>query len=66
METLMVQWLWEIVHPMMDADHILALKKCSAVHVPVEICDQWFSKTDDSCHKTFIHPVLVDYSKPFD
>ena len=66
METRTVEWLWEIVRPMMDPYQFVDLKKCSAVHALVEICDQCFSKTDDSCHKDFLYPVLVDYSKAFD
>ena len=66
LETHVVKWLWELVMPFMDPYQFGAMMKCSTVHALVEICNEWFSSTDDSRDKNFIHTLLVDYSKAFD
>jgi hypothetical protein len=66
LETSVVKWLWDIVLPLMDPYQYGAMAKCSTVHALVEILHNWFSATDNSRDRNFIHTVLIDYSKAFD
>ena len=66
LETHVVGWLWDIVRPQMDPYQFGATSNCSTVHALVEMLHHWYSQTDDSRNKNFIHAVLVDYSKAFD
>ena len=66
LETHVVSWLWELLKPLLDPLQFGAIPNCSTVHALVEICNEWFSKTDDSRKRNFIQALLVDYSKAFD
>jgi hypothetical protein len=66
LETHVVRWMWELVKDKMDPYQFGSIKNCSTVHALIEILHEWFTGTDDSREKNFIHTVLVDYSKAFD
>jgi hypothetical protein len=66
LETHVVRWLWSKVLTKMDPYQFGAIAKCSTTHALVEMLHDWFSNTDNSKDKNFIHAVLVDYSKAFD
>ena len=40
--------------------------RLNVIYALLEICHNWFSATDDSKKRNFIHTILIDYSKTFD
>ena len=65
LKTHIVEWHWELVLYLMDPCQYDVMATCSALHALVEICHEWFSKTDDTGEKNCMYTVLVDYSKSF-
>jgi hypothetical protein len=66
LETHVVGWLWKLVWPKMDPYQFGAMSGSSTVHALIEMLHDWYSNTDNSKDRNFIHAVLVDYSKAFD